>query len=78
MAAVLVVLGPFYDPCPHRIQVNVYLLLLENAGEPDIVVVRAECLSAIAPASDDVIEPAALDFHSQGAYRIIQSTRRMA
>ena len=32
-------------------------LLSKNAGEPDVVVVRAEYLSAIIPTSNDVIEP---------------------
>ena len=32
-------------------------LLLRNAGEPDVVVVRAEYPSAIIPTSNDVIEP---------------------
>ena len=34
-------------------------LLLENAGEPEIIIVGSEYLSTIIPASDDVIEPSA-------------------
>ena len=42
-----------------QIERQLQFLLLKNAGEPEIVVVRAECLSAIVPASDDVVEPSA-------------------
>ena len=40
-----------------EIEGQLRFLLLKNAGEPDVVVVRAEYLSAIIPSSNDVIEP---------------------
>ena len=40
-----------------EIEGQLQFLLLKNAGEPDVVVVRVEYLSAIIPTSNDVIEP---------------------
>ena len=40
-----------------EIEGQLRFLLLKNAGEPDVVVVRPEYLSAIIPTSNDVIEP---------------------